>query len=412
MSLAIVKSLLLKTMKFLARLLAIFLIFLFVSTPGHLAGREVPRSDSPFPRFPDLEDSVEFWKLVFTQYSSSELIFFDPLDPTTIYKVLDAGSARRTRRLIRRERKKIYSERGIDKNRVRVQRGVKEQFALGLERSRSYLEQMQRIFQEEGLPIELAYLPLVESSFNTRARSHAGAVGIWQFMRSTGRRYLRINRRVDERRDPLESTRAAAWLLKENYELFGNWPLAITAYNHGRSGISRAIAKLASKDLAEIIRRYESRSFGFASKNFYAEFLAAVEVAEGAEEYFPELKYHRPFRLEEFETGEAISVATLLRGTDIPRKRFLEWNPALSPRIRIIPRGYRVKAPQEELPSLATAYREFTQTPIMRHRVTAGETLSEIARRYRTSVRKIRDLNGIRRVHLINIGQILKVPRL
>ena len=101
-------------------------------------------------------------------------------------------------------------------------------------------------------------MPLVESSFNVRARSRYGAVGLWQFMRSTGRRYLRIGRGIDERMDPLESTRAAARLLKENYEHFGNWPLAITAYNHGRRGILRAVREVGSRDLSEIIQRYES----------------------------------------------------------------------------------------------------------------------------------------------------------
>ncbi|MFQ5904433.1 MAG: transglycosylase SLT domain-containing protein, partial [Candidatus Binatia bacterium] len=160
-------------------------------------------------------------------------------------------------------------------------------------------------------------------------------------MRSTGRKFLRISRSVDERKDPLESTRAAARLLKENYNFFGNWPLAITAYNHGREGILRAVAKVGSNDLMEIIRRYRSRSFGFASKNFYAEFLAAVEVAKRVEEFFPDLEYYPPFPLEELEVERTISVAALLKRTDISRSEFLEWNPALSRWIRYIPRGYR-----------------------------------------------------------------------
>ncbi|MCH8056110.1 MAG: lytic transglycosylase domain-containing protein, partial [Deltaproteobacteria bacterium] len=276
-------------MIFLPRLSVSLLLALLVSLSSQLGIRDAFAQETLFPLFPALKGSVEFWKLVFTHYSTSEVIFFDPLDPAKIYKVLEVGKNNRARRLIRRERRRILSEQGVmaDKARVRVQRGAKERFASGLALSRRYLDQMQQIFREEGLPIELTYLPLVESSFNIRARSPAGALGIWQFIRSTGRRFLRVSRRVDERRDPLESTRAAAQLLKENYDVFGNWPLAITAYNHGRQGILRAVAELGPVDLMEIIQHYESRTFGFASKNFYAEFLAALEVAEKGEEYFP-----------------------------------------------------------------------------------------------------------------------------
>lgn len=384
------------------------MVFIARDLPGAKASAE----ENPFPRPHGLKEWVEFWKLVFTGYSSNELIFFDSLQPTKIYKVLDVGDKRRTRRLIRKERKNIAREHGIERRRVSVQRGARERFRLGLERSRKYLDQMQAIFRDEGLPVELTYLPLIESSFNPNVRSRAGAVGIWQFMRSTGRQYLRINRRVDERKDPLESTRAAARLLKENYELFGKWPLAITAYNHGRRGVARAIARVGSRDLGEIIRRYKSRSFGFASKNFYVEFLAAVEVAKRAGEFFPGLEYYPPFPIEEFETERLIPLATLVKGGGASRKEFLEWNPALPRRARTVPRGYRVKVPREKLEAFTTAYQKIMEAPSVRHRVRSGETLSEIANRYRTTVREIKEANGLRSIHFINVGQILEVPRL
>ena len=311
------------------------------------------------------------------------------------------------------------------RKRVRAQRGVKERFATSLELSRKYLEQMQEIFREEGLPVELAYLPLVESSFNIRARSPAGAVGIWQFMRTTGRRYLRVNRSVDERRDPLESTRAAAQLFKENYAIFGNWPLAITAYNHGREGIMRAVSKVGSDDLVEIIRNYRSRSFGFASKNFYVEFLAAVEVAKMAEEFFPDLEYHEPFPLEELELERAVSVASLLKTTNVSRSEFLEWNPALSRRIGYIPKWYRVKVPPEKLEPFRVAYQQAAKHSFdgrkalstcrqadswTCYRVGSGETLSQIAKRHGTTIRKIQKLNQLLSPHFIFAGEYLKIP--
>lgn len=394
-------------MVFRFRFLASFLLALVLFAP--LKARA---DESLFPVFPDLEKAVEFWRVVFTRYSTSELVFHDPLEPMKIYKVVEVGEDRKSRRFIDEERKKILTEHGLDdEQRVRAQRGVKERFASGLKLSSKYIKQMQQIFQEEGLPVELTYLPLVESSFEVRARSRAGAVGLWQFMRSTGRRFLRIGRGVDERMDPLESTRAAARLLKENYELFGSWPLAVTAYNHGRSGMLRAVKELGTADLSEIIQRYESPSFGFASKSFYAEFLAALDVAKRSEEFFPDLEYHPPFSLEKIEVKQAVPVAALLKFANTPRAEFLDWNPALSSNIRSLPKGYRIKVPSEKLEFFLSAYRRVKNTPWVPHRVKRGQTLSYIASLYGVSVRKIQQFNGLENVHFISVGQRLKIPR-
>ena len=145
---------------------------------------------------------------------------------------------------------------------------------------------MRREFRDRGLPEDLAYLPHVESSFNTHAYSKYGAAGMWQFMRATGRRFLKVNYVVDERLDPLTATRAAAQLLKDNHKLLGTWPLAITAYNHGEVGMQRAVRKMGTKDIVAIIERYKGRSFGFASRNFYPQFLAARRVARSWRAHF------------------------------------------------------------------------------------------------------------------------------
>src|SRR5205814_7019844 len=123
---------------------------------------------------------------------------------------------------------------------VHTQIGIKERFRDGIVRSGQYVEAFHRVFDKEGLPADIALLPLVESSFENRARSNAGAAGIWQFTRGTGRLYLNVNRKLDERLDPARATWAAARLLHDNYNALGSWPLAITAYNHGRAGMLRA----------------------------------------------------------------------------------------------------------------------------------------------------------------------------
>jgi membrane-bound lytic murein transglycosylase D len=171
---------------------------------------------------------------------------------------------------------------------------------------------------------------------------------MWQFMPDTGKKFLRITDAVDERRDPMASTRAAARLLKENRQILGNWPLAVTAYNHGTEGIFRAIDVVGTQDLVEIIRRYQSPAFGFASKNFYAEFLAAVDIARNSEVHFPFLRPHPPWSFHEIEVKRTVSIQSVLKPAAISQSDFFEWNPALSPTVKMIPAGYRVNIPPEK----------------------------------------------------------------
>ena len=147
-------------------------------------------------------------------------------------------------------------------DRVRFQQGQKERFIEGLQRSGMYLDTIRAILQQYGIPPRLAYLPHVESSFNTEAYSKVGAAGLWQFMRGTGRLYgMQIDYSIDERRDPVTATIAAAKYLSSSYQEFKSWPLAITSYNHGVYGVKRAVNQTGSKDLAVIIQKYSSRSF-------------------------------------------------------------------------------------------------------------------------------------------------------
>ena len=322
-------------------------------------------AEDHFPLLPGLEGAVEFWRQVFTRYGSGEVIFFDPIDPATIYRVVRVPDTEEGRAMLEKERARIIADYDLneDDGRIKSQRGAREQFISGLKISGRYMAQMQRIFRDQGLPRELAYLPLVESSFNVWARSSVGAVGMWQFMPDTGKKFLRINDAVDERRDPLVSTRAAARLLKQNYDLLGNWPLAVTAYNHGTEGLFRAINSVESDNLVEIIKRYRSPSFGFASKNFYAEFLAAVDIATHRESYFPFLRIHEPSVLQEVDIKRAVAIAALLKPAAIAQADFFSWNPALSPTAKVIPPGYRVKVPPEKVGGFLAAQRHRTGGP-------------------------------------------------
>jgi membrane-bound lytic murein transglycosylase D len=414
-----------KTRRFTVELLSTLLIIVAcLARPAAPAAQE-----NPFPVLPGLENAVEFWRLVFTKYGGAEVIFHDRQDPLKIYKVVNIEENSNARKLIREEIAAIGQAEGFDEpeKRVRAQRGVKDRFAAGLALSRRYLDQMQKIMREEGLPEEIAYLPLVESSFNLNARSSAGALGVWQFMPATGRQFMRVGSALDERRDPIESTRAAARFLSQNYDALGNWPLALTAYNHGREGMARAVAETGSTNLVDIIQRYQSPSFGFASKSFYAEFLAAVDVARRSAEFFPELEYHPPLPLEELPVERNVSIVALLRPTDISHAQFLEWNPALTSKTRELPGGYRIKAPPDKLEALVAAYRKMvgaskegaarivavskTSLDWILHHVAPGDTLSRLARTYKVSIDAIQQANGMSNTHRIAVGQQLKIPK-
>jgi hypothetical protein len=161
---------------------------------------------------------------------------------------------------------------------IRAQQGLREKVDEGLRRAQGLLPRIVTILRRHDVPVELAALPLVESTFNPKAYSKAGAAGLWQFIRSTGKQYSLVTRKRDDRRDPVRATEAAAKLLRNNYEALGSWPLAIVAYNHGHAGIRTASAAVGSTAIEDIVARYDGPRFGFASKNFYAEFLAALEV--------------------------------------------------------------------------------------------------------------------------------------
>lgn len=302
----------------LQRILVIFLI----SFQTILAASGEFKEHFPVPN--NLRLRVQFWINVFTRYSKYQYVIHDIQKPERIYRVVDIRDYIRNRKIadsekeiikanieeielilkklasgkfspdsLNQEERRIYrlfgkpSQTLIFKqaiNYIRYQQGMKEKFRQGIERSKSYIHAFKKIFREEGVPEHLIYLAHVESSFNPRAESKYGALGIWQFTRATGRMYLTINSKVDERKNPYLSCRAAAKLLKRNYELLGSWPLAVTAYNHGLYGVKRAMKKSGSSEIDKIIENYSSRLFGFASKNFYAEFIAVLYIMERSEQ--------------------------------------------------------------------------------------------------------------------------------
>jgi membrane-bound lytic murein transglycosylase D len=268
-----------------------------------------------FPTPSGLTDAIDFWKSVFTEHDSSKIVIHDREHMDIIWQVVELPKDRfgrvdefATPRYITRlgedfrsrlrylelthlakddvdERLLIiaamygYPVLNKAEDRIRLQRGVANHFKNGLTESQKWLPQMQVILKNQNVPVELAALPFVESTFNPKARSSVGAAGIWQLMPRTAKALgLKVSRAHDERMDILKATQAAARMLKSNHQILGTWPLAITAYNHGPNGVRRAVSQVGSDDLMQLIENYDKRSWGFASKNFYAEFLAALDV--------------------------------------------------------------------------------------------------------------------------------------
>ncbi|TMA87985.1 MAG: LysM peptidoglycan-binding domain-containing protein [Deltaproteobacteria bacterium] len=400
-------------------LLALCFSILTLSPAGVIAESELSNR-SPFPVPSGLESSVDFWKKVFTEYSLSQLIYFDALDTSKIYEVTDVGEGSRSNEYLNAERARVAAANGVDIERVKTQRGVKERTAAGLKRSGRYIRQIQQIFRDRDLPPELTYLPIVESSYDIYARSSVGALGIWQFMPRTGREYMRVNTAIDERRDPFESSRAAAAYLKQAYEFLGSWPLAITSYNYGQGGIARAVAEVGSDNLVDLIQRYNHPNWGFAPKQFYAEFLAAVEIGTNLNKYFPDLELDASVEIKEVELSSTTALASMITSSGLSRDEFLGWNPALGTATRVVPAGYRVKLPVDRtvaplvtVAQIQQAARQPQAKPqIVHHRVKRGETVIEIARRYGASVERILQINGIRKAHLVKVGTTLVIPKI
>ena len=368
-------------MRDMAKWFLLLVLGLLVSLPSTASAQVSSLQSSPFVLPAGLEPAVEFWKKVFSEVSLSQLIYFDPSDMSKIYEVVDVGEDSRSNDYINGERARIAAANGVDIERVKAQRGVKERTAAGIKRSGRYISQIKQIFKDRGLPPELTYLPIVESSYDMSARSSVGALGIWQFMPRTGREYMRVNSIVDERLDPIESSRAAASYLQQAYEFLGSWPLAITSYNYGKGGMARAVEEVGSDNLVDLIEKYNHPNWGFAPKHFYAEFLAAVEIGMNLQQYFPGLDLDAPVEIREVELNNKTTLAALISSSGLSREEFLGWNPALTPTSRIVPAGYRMKLPIDRTTPPLVTVAQVQQATRQAPGAGAGRASSGAARR-------------------------------
>ena len=329
----------------------------------------------------ELEPDVRFWMRVYSEISTNEGFIHDQRNLAVVYATLHfaADSPPRQRESQVDAAREHYRQMlrhlgggatpqndeelrvqglwvGADAPRllqaaddVRFQLGQSDRFRAGLQRAGTWEAHIAQSLAAQGLPAEIAALPHVESSFQPQAMSKAGAAGLWQFIRSTGRRFLRIDKDVDERLDPYRATDAAAQLLAYNYRVLGSWPLAITAYNHGAGGMRRARTQLGTDDIVKIVRNYHSPTFGFASRNYYASFLAALRLDSDPQKYFGDMRRQPVAPSQELTLSTAMRVDVLQRLLGIDAGELRELNPALRAVVwnlqRPVPRGYQLRLP-------------------------------------------------------------------
>jgi len=408
-----------------------------------------------FPVYESIKPNIAFWTDIYSRYSTRQGVLHDNQKLDLIYGIIeltdpDLPGGRKINRKRTKAAKKHYrsilarlaegnSPDGSEEQRIaalfgpdatageywrarkniRCQVGQSDRFRAGLIRSGAYLDEIKQIFRKHDLPEDLALLPHVESSFNYKAYSKFGAAGMWQFTRSTGKRYMSIGYAIDERRDPILSTRAAARLLKRNYARLHNWPMAITAYNHGANGMLRA--KRAKGTYEAIFNSHSTRLFQFASRNFYSEFLAARHVASNYRQYFGELELDRPQPRRHVRLEGYVSLPELAQHLELDVETLQRLNPALRKPVlegkKYIPRGYQLKLPPDEahelekrIVQLAPRVYKSAQTRSRFYRVRYGDTAGKIAKKHGIRLKDLMAANNLNARAIIYVNQNLSIP--
>src|SRR6516225_4025439 len=417
-----------------ARQVSVWLCLLALA--GILGSARTEAAEDPIPRPPQLERDVQFWIRVYTQIDTNAGFLHDQSNLGVVYETLhfapDSPPSERQRLVDQARERYAAALRRIagsgsealsaDDQRVRdlwgsevtptrlraavddirFQLGQSDRVRSGLIRAGAWETHIAETLANLGLPAELAVLPHVESTFNPNAYSMVGA--------------------VDDRLDPFRSTEAAAQLLAYNYRVLGTWPLAITAYNHGTAGMRRAKETLGTDDIVRIVRGYNSRTFGFASRNFYVSFLAALDIDRNPEKYFGPLQKQTEAHFQEIEVPAYVSVSSLEHALKMEPTELRALNPALLPAVwsgaQRVPKGYRLRLPagDSKWSSQLLAQRldpgeMFTgQRAPPHYRVQRGDTLAALATRYGVPIESLAELNHLRTSAHLRPGRVLTVP--
>ena len=420
-----------------------------------------------------IDRRVDFWINVFHQWKKENRVLHDSRQPERVYMVLDTkdqcrrknpkGEVRKgleevrkrldglaklmaqgvdVKRLQKHPYYKLFPSASIDyvkeaRNSIRCQSGNREMFEQALQNFQEYRPYIVNALIAQNLPLDIQYLPFVESSYNPKAYSFAGAAGMWQIMPRTARSLgLQVGSSIDERFEPEFATLAAAKYFRESIDRLSKTakegqhstlpkdinPFVITSYNYGVRGMQRAIIQVGT-DYERLLREYKSASFQIAVRNFYASFLAARHVAQNQATFFPNLSYkEQTVAVNRIAVPKPLLAKQLLVVLNVPKKQLQKLNPGITNRVwknqRAVPTGFILKVPfksegwekesnrLKQLKGVSTG-RGYSGR---KHKVRKGQTACGIARRYKVRCKDLISLNKLNRKAVVKIGQRLKIP--
>jgi membrane-bound lytic murein transglycosylase D len=290
---------------------------------------------------------------------------------------------------------------------------IRPKFVTWLARSKKYLPFMRNVLREHGLPEDLVYLALIESGFDPYAYSRAKAVGMWQFISLTGKRYgLRVNWWVDERRDPEKSTIAAAKYLKDLHEMFACWYLAAAGYNAGEYKIVKAIKRYRTEDFWKLAnQRYLKRE----TKDYVPLMIAAALVAKDPEKYgFIDVEYEEPLQYDKVTVPELTDLCHIAKACETSLDEIKDLNPELQRGVTPPNEAeYEIKIPFKKKDLFLEnfeAMQPLEKFQFKTHRIKKGETLSRIAKSYRVDLEPLLEINHLNKTSRISIGMNLLIP--
>ncbi len=289
-----------------------------------------------------------------------------------------------------------------------------------LSRSTRYMKLMKKVLRDNGLPEDLVYIALIESGFSHKATSHAAAVGYWQFIRGTGKRYgMEISALIDERRDPVLSTQAAAEYFKGLYSVFGSWYLAMASYNVGENRVKREVMRAMTRDFWVLAQK---RRLPKETINYIPKFIAAKLIGNNPEQYgFTDVDYMNPIEFDHITVDKPVNLKIMAEKMDLEYDDFKMLNPKFKGEIAPLKSNgkleLRVPVGAVEKGLLAAAAASVERVEYIAdagevdvYKVKRGDSLYTIARKYRTTVAWIRDQNDLKKGKKLRIGQRLFVP--
>jgi len=414
-----------------------------------------------YPRVARLEPNVAFWQKVYVTWSVDDIALHDTEDFKLVYRVvrvpprgekrggvtraqaISKASEETRAALARLDKKRPTTSDGLDDvereifdrlksvtradkyafaSRVRAQNGLRERFLAGYRTAGAWEPEVRARLKDAGLPEDLVALAYVESLMTIRAKSHAGAVGIWQFMPATGREYMHVNSVVDERMDPILATDAAAKYINTALKSVGPWPVAITSYNYGRGGMKRAIDDTGSKDLGVILERYKHGRFGFAARNYYASFLAVHDVLHAPERFLGKTEQRAAWSYDTVRLPFPATTAQLVGLGIVDKETLVFMNPALTDAAResreALPRGLPLRIPAgkgarfvDGVVAIAPKERaKAERLARVTHKANGKETPAIIAKNYGVPVDVVASMAGVSSSARVPKGKLLALP--